>query len=455
MKRALILLAAVVLAGCSGAAATASPTAAPTPTLAPGATPAPATPTPAATKQNLTLTVLESQGWVYPSEQALALRFQDLTGIKIDYQIVPSANYFQVLSTKLNSGQGPDIFGGQSGVSDLKVTYNVEKNAVDLSKEEWVKREDPNAVAQATLNGKVYGQEIWDIYSGYWIVTYDKGIFQKAGITSVPTTYDEFTAACDKIKALGVTPIYEPISDGWHHVLWFPEVGAQMESLEPGLYANLNANKTTLAADANALKAMTQLNNLYKSGYLGNSSLSATVADQEKNMTTGKFAMTVSNLTLPTAISTDFPTVPATNYGFFPIPLLDNQLLPTHPAGPTKFIWSGSKQIDAAKQYLAFLAQPDSLQYLIDNTPAFATLDFTGVKAKWTADQQAFMDKYKAATVNVLQDDVMYVNPQWMDIGKDEVAMFTGKETPLQVLQAIDKRRATQATTAKDPAWSK
>jgi raffinose/stachyose/melibiose transport system substrate-binding protein len=449
MKRALVLMAAVVLAGCSSTAAT--PTTAPT--TASGATAAAATPTPAATKQNLTLTVLESQGWVYPSEQALALRFQDLTGIKIDYQIVPSANYFQVLTTKLNSGQGPDIFGGQSGVSDLKVTYNVEKNAVDLSNEAWVKQEDPNAVAQATLNGKVYGQEIWDIYSGYWIITYNKQIFQQAGIAAAPTTYDEFTADCDKIKALGITPIYEPMSDGWHHVLWFPEVGAQMENLEPGLYANLNANKATLATDANALKAMTQFNNLYQKGYFGSSALSATVADQEKNMTTGKFAMTVSNLTLPQSIATDFPSSPASNFGYFPIPLVDNQLLPTHPAGPTKFIWSGSKQIDAAKQYLAFLAQPDSLQYLIDNTDAFATLDFSGVKAKWSADQQAFMTAYKAATVNVLQDDVTYVNPQWMDMGKDEVAMFTGKETPLQVLQAIDKRRTTQATTAKDPNW--
>ncbi len=453
MKRALVLLAVVALAGCSGNAA--SPTVNPTPTLAPGATPAPATATPAPTKQNLTLTVLESQGWVYPSEQALALRFQDLTGIKIDYQIVPSANYFQVLNTKLNSGQGPDIFGGQSGVSDLKVTYNVEKNAVDLSNEAWVKQEDPNALAQATLNGKVYGQEIWDIYSGYWVVVYDKTIFQKAGITAAPKTYDEFTADCDKVKALGVTPIYEPVSDGWHQVLWFPEVGAQMENLEPGFYANLNANKTTLAADPNALKAMTQFNNLYQKGYMGSSSLSATVADQEKNMTTGKFAMTVSNLTLPQSIQTDFPSTQASNFGYFPIPLLDNQLLPTHPAGPTKFIWSGGKQIDAAKQYLAFLAQPDSLQYLIDNTDAFATLDFSGVKAKWSSDQQAFMSQYTAAKVNVLQDDVMYVNPQWTDMGKDEVAMFTGKETPLQVLQAIDKRRATQAITAKDPAWSK
>ena len=92
-----------------------------------------------------TLTVLESVGWVHPPEMDLAKKFEAQTGIHIEYQIIPAANYFQVLNTKLNSGQGPDIFGGQSGVSDLKVNYNVEANAVDLSNEEWVKREDPNA----------------------------------------------------------------------------------------------------------------------------------------------------------------------------------------------------------------------------------------------------------------------------------------------------------------------
>jgi raffinose/stachyose/melibiose transport system substrate-binding protein len=114
-----------------------------------------------------TLTVLASQDWVRSAEQELAKKFETQTGIHIDYQIIPSANYFQVLNTKLKSGGGPDIFMGQSGVSDLKVTYNVEANAVDLSDQEWVKREDASAVSQSTLNGKVYGQEIWDIYSGY------------------------------------------------------------------------------------------------------------------------------------------------------------------------------------------------------------------------------------------------------------------------------------------------
>ena len=404
-------------------------------------------------KTNITLTVMEDQNWVHDPERQLAKEFETQTGIHIDYQIIPDATYFQVLKTKLNSGQGPDIFGGQSGVTDLKVNYNVEANAVDLSHEDWVSREDPAALAQSTVNGKVYGQEIWDIYSGYWVIVYNKQIFQKAGITSAPTTFNDFLADCAKIKAQGVTPIYEPISDGWHHVLWFPESGAQMQQLEPGLYDKLNANQTTLAADQSANTALTQINELYHSGYFGSSALSDQFANTEKQMASGKFAMTVNTLTEPTAINAAVSSVPASDFGFFPIPILDNELLPTHPAGPTKFVYSKGSHIAQAKQFLDFLATPENLQYYVDHDTLSATVDFTGVKPKWTSEQQAFLSQYKAATDLVLQDAVNYVNPQWSDIGKDMTAMFTGQESPHQVLVNTDTRRTQEAKAAKDPAW--
>lgn len=401
----------------------------------------------------ITLTVLESVGWVYPAEQDLAKQFEAKTGIHIDYQIIPAANYFQILDTKLNSGQGPDIFGGQSGVSDLEVQYNVTQNAVDLSNQGWVTREDPAALAQATLNGKVYGQEIWDIYSGYWVIVYNKDIFQKVGITGVPATYNDFVADCAKIQAAGFNPIYEPISDGWHQVLWYPEIGARMQQLDSGLYGKLNANQATLAADPASNTAMTQINELYQKGYFGPTALSDQYANTEKEMASGKYAMTIDNLTEPAAIQAADPSVQASSFGFFPIPILDNQLLPTHPAGPTKFVYAKGQHIAQAEQYLNFLADPTNLQYLVDHTVQFETVDYTGIKAKWTTEQQAFLNQYQVATDLVLQDAVKYVNPQWVQIGKDMVAMFTRQETPHQVLVNTDMRRTQEAQAAHDPAW--
>jgi raffinose/stachyose/melibiose transport system substrate-binding protein len=450
MKRALLLLVALGLAGCSGSAATPSPTA--TATAASGnTTPATASPTPAPTKRSGTITVMMSQDWVREGETALAKQFEDETGIHVDYQTIPSAQYFDVLNTKLAAGQGPDIFGGQSGKSDMTITLKVESYAVDLSDQEWVKREDPTSLEQTTLDGKVWGQEIWDITGGSWVMVYNKDIFQSTGAT-VPKTFDDLMSDCDKIKAAGITPIYEPISDGWHHVLWFPELGARFEQLEPGLADKLNANQATFAGDANMTTAMTQIDQLYTKSCFGSNALSATYADKEKQMASGKFAMMIAPLSEGSAIHTAFPDVAASTFGYFVNPVLDNQLRPSNPAGPTKFINAKSPNIDLAKQYLAYLAQPENLQFMLDNTPSFLGLNFEGVKGKWDAEQQALLDNYPVKTI-VYQSAVNYVNPQWMDIGKDMVAMFTGKETPAQVMKAIDTRRTQEAKAAKDPAW--
>jgi raffinose/stachyose/melibiose transport system substrate-binding protein len=403
-------------------------------------------------QSNVTLTYIASNGWVFQSEQDLGKKFEDQTGIHIDYQIIPSDQYFSVLQTKLNSGEGPDIFGGQSGVSDLQITLNVEKNAVDLSGEAWAKLEDPLVSAQSTVNGKLYGLTLWATTATTWVVNYNKTIFDKYGLTE-PKTYADFKALCQKLLDNGVQPIYEPISDGWHHVLWFPELGPRYEQVTPGLAAELNANKATFAGNDTMLTVLQELNEMYSSGFFGQNALSDTYADSTKVMSSGQAAMIVANLTFPQQVEADYPDVKADTFGQFVMPLADNQVLNINPAGPTKFIYSGSQHIDEAKQYFDFLTQTDNLQYMIDNTPSMQTLPFPGLKAKLLPNQQAFLDAHTERGT-VFQTAVTYVNPQWIDIGKDLTAMFTGAMKPEDVLANIDKRRADQAKTAKDPGWS-
>jgi len=449
----MLLLGVMLIAGCSASPAAPSATepAATEPTAAPAAVEP--TAAPAAQQEPVTLTYMASQGWIKDAELELAKKFEEQTGIHVDYQIIPADQYFSVLKTKLNSGEATDIFGGQSGKTDLQVQYDVEKNAVDLSGEEWVSRHEPLSLDMVSLNGKVYGAEIWDtVASNYFVVVYNKDIFEQHGL-SVPSTFAEFKDVCQTLLDAGINPIYEPISDGWHHVLWFPMVGPRFEEVDPGLADQLNANTAKFADVPVMQEAMTELNELYQMGCFGDNALSDAFSDTNAKLASGEYAMSVTTLTAPVSIETDYPDVPAQTFGFFPMPLADNTLAPAHPAGPSKFIYSGSPHIDAAKQYLAFLMAPENLQYLLDNTPDFAALNFSGLQAKWTPEQQAFLDTFPAKSI-VYQDAVNYVNPQWMDIGKDMVGMFTGSMTPEDVLASIDQRCADMAATAKDPAWA-
>jgi raffinose/stachyose/melibiose transport system substrate-binding protein len=466
----IMAFAIIITAGCTSTtetptvnepAPTVVSTEAPVPTDAPTEVPAPtAAPTeevqatePPAFEPGTTISYLASQDWIKDAEIELAEMFEAETGVHVDFQIIPSDQYFNVLETKLETGgEGIDIFGGQSGKTDIQLQLNVEKNAVPLTDEEWVQRMNPLSVEQISLDGVTYGLTIWDTIGGSWVIVYNKAMFADNDI-SVPKTFAEFAAASQTLLDAGITPVFEPVADGWHHVLWFLEMGPAYEAANPGLADALNANQATFANNPTMLTALTQFKEMYDKGYFGADALSNEFVNTEAAMAGGDYAMTVNRFGLPSQIQAAFPDISEDDFGFFLIPLADNQIWNVNPAAPSKFIYSGSENIAAAKAYFEFLTRPENLQYMLDNEPQFAMLNFDGVTAELTADQQAFIDAYtKQGTV--YQTAVNYVNPQWMDVGTDLTAMFTDAVTPEGVLENIDQRRTDMATAAGDAAWN-
>lgn len=457
MKRFLAVILALGLlitafAGCGSTNKTADTTSTAAVEPASSAAPAESVAEPVPEKKDVTISYMLSQGWLEDSEKELGDKFAAETGIKVDYQVIPSAQYFNVLLTKLNAGECTDIFGSQSGKFDIVSQLNIEKNAVDLTGAEWIQRMDPLVTDQVTVNGKVYGLTIWDT-SPSFPITYNKKIFEKLGL-SIPKTYADLKNVCTKILESGVTPIYEPVADGWHHVLWFPDVGPRYEEMEPGLIEKLNNNQAKFEDSAAMELALTQLQEMAKLGFFGKNYLSATGADTENNLGTGKYAMALSGLSTPSRVQEAVPEAKATDFGYFEIPLADNQILCMQPSGPSRFVYSGSKYVEEAKEYFTYITKQENLQeYFLDKDTKKSNLCFTGVKNKLTDEMNTFLNSYEKKG-SYLQIQVKYLNPQWMDIGKDMVAMFTGAMTPKDVLKSIDKRRADQAKAAKDPLWA-
>ncbi|MDF2878920.1 MAG: hypothetical protein K0S30_2016 [Clostridia bacterium] len=402
-------------------------------------------------KQDVTISYMAGQDWVYDAEMKLGEKFTEETGIKIDYQIIPSDQYTNLLLTKLNAGECADLFGAQSGSTDIQTQINVEKTALDLSGEAWASTVDPLVAKELSVNGKLYGQPTADT-SSVWGIAYNKKIFTDLSL-EIPTNYDEFKAICEKIKAEGITPIYECVSDGWHHVLWYPEIGPVYEKAAPGLAEKLNMNTAKFAEDATMNKVLSQIKEMAELGYWGDNYMSNTYADAPKNIASGKYAMFVANQGFGAEVNAADPNFSADDIGYFVIPLADNQTLNVNPCGPSRFVYSGSKNAEAAKKYLEFLARPENLQYMIDNVPKYNTLPFQGVQDKYTETIKEFYNRYQEQGA-VYQVAIKYLNPQWMDIGKDLTAMLVGDMTPETILKNIDKKRAEQAVAAKDAAWN-
>lgn len=56
------------------------------------------------------------------------------------------------------------------------------------------------------------------------VLWYNKTLFAKAGLTAAPTTWDEFFAAADKLKAAGIAPLALSSKDGYELAQTFEEV---------------------------------------------------------------------------------------------------------------------------------------------------------------------------------------------------------------------------------------
>ena len=69
--------------------------------------------------EGVTITYMASQDWVQDAEMELAEKFTEKTGIKVDFQIIPSDQYTTLLMSKLNAGECADLFGSQAGQFDI------------------------------------------------------------------------------------------------------------------------------------------------------------------------------------------------------------------------------------------------------------------------------------------------------------------------------------------------
>jgi ABC-type glycerol-3-phosphate transport system substrate-binding protein len=117
----------------------------------------------------------------------------------------PGDNYFSLLQAAAVSKSGPDLAVMWTGLFTLKyksfLTNLKDKIPADQLKRveglEWMSD-------QFDANNGPY---VMPLEKQFYIGFYSKKAFAKAGVAKVPTTWDELYAACDKLKAAGLTPL--------------------------------------------------------------------------------------------------------------------------------------------------------------------------------------------------------------------------------------------------------
>lgn len=401
-------------------------------------------------KKSVTLTFGSHQSGLPTSGivQDLAKEFEEETGIKIDFQISPDAQWRDLIKVKLDSGEAPDIICADTPIN-LASSLHMDKYCAELTDQAWVERMDESARSAVSVGDKTYGITFPGAKMYFYL--YNKDIFSDLEL-EVPTTYEEFKNVCQTILDAGKTPVYEATTNGWHQVLPLFETGGLWLEQDADMYDKLNANEIDLDEIPSLLTIIQQLQECAEAGYFGDDYLSNAWENAKEAMATERCAMTIAELGFRGQIEADYPDFKASEkLGAFVMPWGDNQKIGVNPASNAYFINKDSKYVEEAKQFFEFLARPENLQKRLDGQPELSAVCWPEITSKYSEEDQAFLDSLEKA--NVVQTSVNYIDSQWMDVGKDLEAMYTGASTPEDVLKTIMDRRTEQAKLQKDPGW--
>jgi len=130
---------------------------------------------------------------------AINSQFEKETGVKVNLQMQQWDDIITKVTTALATSSAPDVL--DLGNTQVPI-YAANGGLLDLTKYKDALKQGQTWLegleAPATQGGKLYGVPS---FAGDRAVIYNKTMWTKAGVTTVPKTFAELTAALDKVKA--------------------------------------------------------------------------------------------------------------------------------------------------------------------------------------------------------------------------------------------------------------
>ncbi|GHV94778.1 sugar ABC transporter substrate-binding protein [Spirochaetia bacterium] len=280
--------------------------------------------------------------------------FTKETGIKVDINF-NGRDIRKTLQPALDAGEAIDIFDEDiERVSQTWGNYLLPLDSYVAKSYPTTGGQPYSAVVNKTLLDlarQLGGGSIKNIpYQPMtYVVMYNKDLFNQAGITSAPKTWDEFLAACAKLKAIGVAGI--TVDDAYMACLF----GYTIDRIV-GLDAALNMVKNNDFSGPQVLRFGQIWENMAKNGYIHpNAAANVWPSGQINEFAGGRAAMYLNGTWLPNEIKGNAPNM---KWGSFAFPAIDaaGDGPNANNFGAQSFgINKNSKNADAAFQFIAYL----------------------------------------------------------------------------------------------------
>lgn len=213
------------------------------------------------------------------------------------------------LKAQIAAGNGPDIFTN-TGYDNVEIWNDYLE---DLSDQPWIEHAYKDTLKPVTMDNKVYGMPL--NLEGYGFI-YNKDLFTKAGIQTLPNTLSELQEAAEALQVSGITPFATGYYEEWKlgdHLLNI--AFAQQE--DPTAFINhLNNGTTKITDNQKFLDIISLLDTTVK---YGNDNPLTTDYNTEVDLfASGKAAMIQQGNWIQPMIDQLSPNM---NIGFLPIPI--------------------------------------------------------------------------------------------------------------------------------------
>jgi raffinose/stachyose/melibiose transport system substrate-binding protein len=302
-----------------------------------------------------------------------------------------------IVKTRLATGEMTDIFWYNSG--SLLQALNPAETLVDLSGEPFIANIAESFIPTVSQGDGIYGVPVGTAMGGG--ILYNKKIYEDLGL-SVPTTWEEFAANNEAIKAAGIAPVGATFKDTWTSQLFVLADYYNVQAAIPDFAEQYTNNQIKYATTPAALAGFQHLQEAFEKGWYQEDFGSALFDDGLNMLAEGQIAHYPMLTFALSTIAANHPDA-INDIGFMAQPGDDpaqNGATIWMPAAT--YIANTSQNVDVAKDFLAFIASVEGTEVQTAAVAPAGPYPINGATLPEDAlpavlDIQAYLDANKAA----------------------------------------------------------
>lgn len=266
------------------------------------------------------------------------------TGIEVEVQYMPLEDSRKQISVMVASNSLPDVMDVDNTDTQTYAEMGILADLTDRVESEIETDQYYEGVLESQqIDGKYYGLPFT---ANNLCLFYNKELLNQAGVTEVPTTWDELLAACEKIKAIGANG--------------FGVAGNQSTDTSFQMWPFIwgaGADENSLDSEQ-TVEMLEFYQALIDNGYMSTEVVNYASGDNANQFTAGNTAMIIDGPWRLSSIESDA----SFEYGVASVPVKEEGNDKVTVLGGHNFAITDNDNVDASWEFVKYMNKPEVMQ---------------------------------------------------------------------------------------------